>query len=243
VGGLGDAGVVSGPGPGPQPQRRRDWRTAPLCLGGAASANGSAALAEPLRSPPPCWQEGPRRWDWLRGPRARRGVGRRLRVLGVRAPLACRGPPRPRGSEQPGWGPCCPRALLRAAASGLRPAGGGGAERCACFSSQSAKVCPWSADAESLSSPVVPPLRGCRGAYFIAEGLLQGLLLPGSFGTRQMPSDPPYTDIYTYPWQARKLNLEICVVFVFAQYKSAEPEVSVSRGSRPRGAHSAAGDW
>lgn len=46
------AGTLAGPGP--KPPQRRVWRTVWLCLGGAASANRSAALAEPPWSPPSC---------------------------------------------------------------------------------------------------------------------------------------------------------------------------------------------
>lgn len=58
-GSSGDARVAGALAvPGRQSPQRKGWRTVRLCLGGAASANGSTALAEPPWSPPSCRLEG-----------------------------------------------------------------------------------------------------------------------------------------------------------------------------------------
>lgn len=57
------AGTLAGPGP--KPPQRRVWRTMWLCLGGAASANRSAALAEPLGPRLHAGWKGLWLWDWL----------------------------------------------------------------------------------------------------------------------------------------------------------------------------------
>lgn len=92
--------------PGQQSPQRNGWRTVRLCLGGAASANGSPALAEPPWSPPSCRLEGTAALGLAARAAATSGAAWRRRGLcDSILPLACWKAPGLRGSAHLGGAP------------------------------------------------------------------------------------------------------------------------------------------
>ncbi|TKC34068.1 hypothetical protein EI555_012820, partial [Monodon monoceros] len=155
VGGSAGAGrrcwVGGGPaaGEGPEPLPLTGAGTAQLGLGGAVSANGSVARAEPPRLPASGQPEGAAALRLART----RGCRRAWRV-GAGESLASPVSDRAFLSETG------TRAVCALLGEGLEPRGTlSSFELCEVFSNQSAKICPESSDTKSLSNPAREPTR------------------------------------------------------------------------------------
>lgn len=174
VGGAAGAGrrcwVGGGPaaGEGPEPLPLTGAGTAQLGLGGAVSANGSVARAEPPRLPASGQPEGAAALRLART----RGCRRAWRV-GAGESLASPVSDRASLSETG------TRAVCALLGEGLEPRRTWSSfELCVVFSNQSAKICPESSDTKSPSNPA----RGYRGTRFVTVGFR----LPGSFMMHQI---------------------------------------------------------
>lgn len=168
----------AGPGREPQPAGAG---TAQLGLGGAVSASGSAAWAEPPRLLASGRREGAAALRLAELPRTRgRSARSELAPARLWRPTLS---PRAGARLRQGSAGCAPRGRARLG-EGIRPrAALSAVDLSVFFSNPSANVCPKSADVKSPSNPA----RGCRGKHLVTVGFR----LPGSFMAHQTSSFLP----------------------------------------------------